>query len=290
MEPEDEAKKLLEEVGISSLPIIPRKICEQLGIGYFETPLKQIDGLLVIDDRSGMICVNSSIVENGRKNFTGAHELGHFCMDGLEANKFFCPRNVIGATSSNNSPIELRANEFAAELLMPKSIYQGLVDSYEPGWDSIRTLSSMSETSDLATIIRYLDLTDESCALLVCEKGKIAWFRRSKTFNLYINMESRYVAEDTPAFYALQGDLPSDAFESVKADRWVMGKQLNKYSEILEWALPINPYGQVFTLLYDEEGLGDEEGYEDSHDDDYKKGDDTWPWEPPTFHKSKRKR
>lgn len=285
MDPKNEAKKLLEEVGLSSLPILPRKICEQLGIEYFEKPLNKFDGLLVIDALRGMICVNSSIMENGRKNFTGAHELGHYCMDGLDANNFFCPRNVIGATSSNNSPIELRANEFAAELLMPRFIYQDLVDSHEPGWDSIKTLSDMSETSDLATMIRYLDLTDESCALLVCEKGKIAWFRKSKTFNLYINMESRYVAADTPAFKALQGDLPSEAFESVKADKWVTGKQINKYSEILEWSLPMNPYGQVFTLIYDEEGLGEEE------DDDggLNKKDDEWPWEPPTFHKSKRR-
>lgn len=288
MDPKNEARKLLEEVGISSLPIIPRKICEQLGIEYFEKHLNQIDGLLVIDALRGMICVNSSIMDNGRKKFTGAHELGHYCMDGLEANEFFCPRNVIGSTSSNNAPIELRANEFAAELLMPKFIYQGLVDNHEPGWGSIRTLSGMSETSDLATMIRYLDLTDKSCALLVCEKGKIAWFRKSKTFNLYINMESRYVPTDTPAFNALQGAVPSDAFEPVKADKWVTGKQINKYSEILEWALPLNPYGQVLTLLYDEDGLGDVE--EEDDEKNLHNEDDTWPWEPPTFHKSRRKK
>ncbi|GBE13729.1 hypothetical protein BMS3Abin13_02043 [bacterium BMS3Abin13] len=136
-------------------------------------------------------------------------------------------------------------------------------------------------------MIRYLDLTDESCALLVCEKGKIAWFRKSKNFNLYINMESRYVATYTPAFNALQGALPSDAFKSVKTDKWVTGKQINKYSEILEWALPMNPYGQVLTLLFDEDDRGD---YEEGNDDEgWNKKDEDWPWEPPTFHKSKRK-
>lgn len=74
----------------------------------------------------------------------------------------------------------------------------------------------------------------------------------------------------------------------MEADKWVTGKQINKYSEILEWALPMNPYGQVFTLLYDEEGLGDEEAEEDDGGG-WNKKDETWPWEPPTFHKSKRK-
>ena len=287
MDPKDEARKLLEEVGFSSLPIIPRKICEQLEIEYFEKPLNKFDGILVIDALQGMICVNSSIMENGRKNFTGAHELGHYCMDGLDSNQFYCPRNAIGSASGNNSPMELRANEFAAELLMPKFIYQDLVDYHDPGWDGIKKLTEMSETSDLATMIRYLDLSDEKCAMLVCENDKIAWFRKSKTFNLYINMDSRYVSEDTPAFKALHGGFPDESFESVKADRWVTGKQINKYSEILEWALPMNPYGQVLTLLFDEDGLGDYEEEDDGGD--LNKKDDEWPWEPPTFHKSKRR-
>lgn len=286
MDPRNEAKKLLDELGLDSLPIIPRKICEQLGITYVENSLKEIDGILFIDNAfRGMICVNSTIIENGRKNFTGAHELGHYCMDSFDSNSFLCPRSAIGATSGN-SPIELRANEFAAELLMPRSIFQDLVDRHEPGWDNIMKLSEMSQTSELATVIRYLELTEESCALLVCEKDKIAWFRASNNFNLYIDMENRYIPSDTQTFAALKGDAPDDLFDSVKANMWVFGKKINKYSEILEWALPINSYGQVFTLLYDEDGLGD---YEDEEEESRANKDDEWPWEPPTFHKSKRR-
>ncbi len=287
MDPSTEAIKLLEEVGIDSLPIIPRDICSQLHIEYVENPLKDLDGILLIDnDLQGMICVNSSITKNGRKNFTGAHEIGHLCLDALGSTMFSCPRSVIGSNSAKNLPEELRANEFAAELLMPKFIYQDLVDNHEPGWDNIKKLSEMSQTSDLATMIRYLNLTEESCALVVCENDKIAWYRKSKNFGLFIDMDSRFVSSGTPSFMALQGESPENSFESVNADNWVSGKQLNKYSEILEWSLPMNHYGQVLTLLYDEDGLGD---IEDDDDSCLSPKDDVWVWEPPTFHKSKRK-
>jgi hypothetical protein len=50
MNPKDEAIKLLDEVGMDSLPIIPRKICEQLEITYREEPMKKFDGVLLINE------------------------------------------------------------------------------------------------------------------------------------------------------------------------------------------------------------------------------------------------
>ncbi|MBU4480657.1 hypothetical protein KKG48_04430 [Patescibacteria group bacterium] len=45
-----------------------------------------------------------------------------------------------------------------------------------------------------------------------------------------------------------------------------------------------NFYGQVLTLLYDEEGIS---GWEEEEEADE---DEEIEWEPPTFHKSKRKK
>ena len=49
MIPEVEAQKLLEELGITELPVIPKDICRQLGINYCEKALKGIDGFLLFD-------------------------------------------------------------------------------------------------------------------------------------------------------------------------------------------------------------------------------------------------
>lgn len=92
------------------------------------------------------------------------------------------------------------------------------------------------------------------------------------------------LSSDTVAYAAFQGIMPPDRFEDVKADNWLTGRGVDPRTEILEWTLPLNSYGQVLTLLYDEEGIA---GWEE---EDYEDEDDEVVWEPPTFHKSKRKK
>lgn len=284
MNPAEEAKKLLDELGIDSLPVIPQKICETLGIRYLEEPLS-IDGyLLILPSGLGHISINSLIGENERKNFTGAHELGHYCMDGMKKNAFYCSQDVITSGKRKLPPEELRANEFAAELLMPESIYTGLVNSREPGWDSIQDLAGLSQTSLWATARRFIELTDYPCALVITQAGKVI-FNKSKYFELFISTEG--LSSRTTAYKAFRGETPPDRFESISANSWVTGQGLEDHLEILEWSLPMNSYGQVFTLLYDEECIGSNDCDEEpvtSYSTEYAG------WDPPLFHKSKRKR
>jgi len=284
--PQDEATSLLEELGIIGLPIIPQEICERLDICYCEDTLEDLDGILILHPSAGkgLICVNSLAVEEGRKKFSAAHELGHWCMDSLDQNSFFCPRGSIESFRSTIKPMELRANEFAAEFLMPRFIYQSLVDDLVPDWNSIKELAELSKTSLLATAIRFVDLTIEACCLIVSKDGKIGWFRKSKDFRPYIQMDNRIPSPGTVAYAVFQGSAPPDRFEDVKADNWVTGRGVKPFTEILEWSLPVNPYGQVLTLLYDEEGIA---GWDE--DEDATEEEDT-EWEPLVFHKSKRKR
>ncbi len=286
MNPRDEAASFLEELGITELPIVPVEICRMLGIHYVEEQLAGLDGYLILDTANGasLICVNNRIIEQGRKNFTVAHELGHFCMDGLHKKAFYCSSEVIESFKTTLDSVEGRANEFASELLMPRNIYHPLVKKLEPGWDAIKELAGLSKTSLTATAIRFVDLSDFACCLVVSCAGKIKWFHKSDEFRPHVQMDSRLVSKGTVAFDIFQGCAPADSFEDVKACDWLTGKGVHKHTEILEWSLPLNSYGHVLTLLYDEEGIA---GWEE---DDYEEDDRAEvEWEPPTFHKSRRK-
>lgn len=175
MDPVSEATNLLEELGMTTLPILPTEICQRLDIGYSENPLRGFDGTLIVHPGTGdgIICVNSLIPEQTRKNFTGAHEIGHYCLDSLDQNVFHCSREVIESFKPTIQSIELRANEFAAELLMPKAIYQPLIDPQNIGWAHIKELAAMSHTSLTSTARRYIDLTDEACCIIVSEGKRI---------------------------------------------------------------------------------------------------------------------
>lgn len=287
--PEATARNFLEEIGINELPIIPKLICEQLEIIYVEQVLKSIDGMLIIDERgNGLISINSLIPERGRKHFTGAHELGHFCMDSLEQKEFCCTREDIENFRKEIQPMELRANRFAAELLMPALVFQDLINDRDPDWDYIKDLAEMCQTSLSATAKRIIDLTaNPACVLIVSKNGVISSFHPSKTFKAYIDMDSRVLSASTIAHRVHQGQMPPNNYEVVKADNWVSGRGVNAQTEILEWTLPMNSYGQVLTILLDEDGIA---GWEKPEDQDYEEDECSSDWEPPTFRKSKRKR
>lgn len=285
MNSRDEAVSFLEELGIEDLPVVPGEICRKLRIHYAEEPLSGLDGYLILHPTGhSLICVNNRITEQGRKNFTIAHELGHFCMDGLTKSAFYCSSEVIESFKTTIDSMEARANEFASELLMPRKIYQPLVKKLEPGWDAIKELAGLSQTSLTATAIRFVDLSDFACCLIVSCAGRIRWFHKSDEFRPYVQMDSRLVSKGTVAFNIFQGCAPADSFEDVRACEWLTGKGVHQHTEILEWSLPLNSYGQVLTLLYDEEGIA---GWEE---DDYEEDERAEvEWEPPTFHRSKRK-
>ncbi|MGX1753445.1 ImmA/IrrE family metallo-endopeptidase [Sphingobacterium sp. NPDC055346] len=67
------------------------------------------------------IMINKSIDNLGRKNFTLAHELGHyFLCHHLHNNLGFCTGSDINQDHHQNDPIEREANYFASCLLMPE--------------------------------------------------------------------------------------------------------------------------------------------------------------------------
>lgn len=66
------------------------------------------------------IMVNKNIDNEGRKNFTIAHELGHYFLNhNLHNNALFCTADAISENEYLKDPIEREANYFATCLLMP---------------------------------------------------------------------------------------------------------------------------------------------------------------------------
>ena len=280
------AKALLDQLKIRSLPIDPYDICERVGILVKEDDCEGYTGMLLVVGEKALISVKSSIREQSRKRFTVAHELGHYNIPEhlADGRTYFKCTDKDLDTFDKKGNLESEANEFGAELLMPTFIYQELVNARKPGWDNIKELAVISQTSLTSTAIKFVDLTDYACALIVSERRMISWFHKSKEFNAYVQMEGRFVSPGTIAYSIFRGSAPPDYFEAVKADNWLSGRGVKPHTEILEWSLPINSYGQVLTLLFDEEGIQEWE------EDDFEDDDDDVKWDPPSFHKSKRKK
>jgi len=67
------------------------------------------------------IFVNNGITNIGRKNFTIAHELGHFILEHhLHTSSFICSENDISEEGDALTSIEKEANYFASCFLLPR--------------------------------------------------------------------------------------------------------------------------------------------------------------------------
>lgn len=115
------AEEVLEQAGSTELPIDIYTLAERHAT-VIKRPLgTDISGALIPGpDEKWIIVVNAEQAEV-RQRFTVAHELGHLLLHGYataHADRFFKLRD---ARSSEGSAVdEIQANQFAAELLMPR--------------------------------------------------------------------------------------------------------------------------------------------------------------------------
>lgn len=68
--------------------------------------------------------LNDSIL---RQRFTVAHELGHFAFGDADHGKVFRDGSK-NFNIDNYDPVEVRANQFASQLLMPTDVVNGLIE------------------------------------------------------------------------------------------------------------------------------------------------------------------
>jgi hypothetical protein len=181
------ASMLIEQLDVQGKPdfnwILPR-----IGLRVKEVDSTGFDGVLVRaqEGSKGIIGVKRSIRESTRKRFTIAHEIGHYIIPRHKNTPAPCAGRAIESWSSNLSQLEIEANEFAAEFLLPKSLVRVPLRLHEPSMLNIRQVADLFETSLTATIYRFLNLTDLPCALVWSENRDAFWYQRSQGFPFFL--------------------------------------------------------------------------------------------------------
>ena len=291
------ANQFLDDLGINIFPINPFEICASQDISVFQENFDGIDGVLLFDGDRAAIGINSRQTYPKRRNFSVAHELGHLNLDVTlgEKKKFTCSSKMIESFDNKNS-IELRADRFASELLMPIRMVENHFNPKEPCWNSIQQVSNDFDVSLMASAFKFINISTISCCLIVSKSGQIQFYRPSNGFRYSLQMtDSRIIAEETFAYKSRKSQNVPNNFDIVSANSWIAGHKVTKNSELLEWSLPLNSYGQVLTLLWDDETVevdNDEERVDSEsyyiEDKSYSYGGAfNFPWEPPTLGKRK---
>lgn len=130
------------------------------------------------DKSRWLILYNDQIPQQSRINFTLAHEFGHYLLHRDEMEKFECSQADL-ADFRDDARRETEANQFASQLLMPPNDFREQVQEYELGFDLIEHCTDRYSVSLTAMLIKYIELTDKRCLLVVSRDGFILWSKPS---------------------------------------------------------------------------------------------------------------
>lgn len=123
-----EAQRLLREHSVSAAPVPVEKLARALGaivqFGIFDD---ELSGFVYVKDGVPMIGVNEGHHQN-RQRFTIAHEIGHLILhkdrigESVHVDKQYPVLRRDQNSATGVESMEIEANAFAAELLMPEAL------------------------------------------------------------------------------------------------------------------------------------------------------------------------
>lgn len=250
LSPETYARKVLLELGIDSFPIDAKSIVEKRGIVCAESDFKGInfDGALRRQNGKALIVINSSILYPGRKNFTIAHELGHFEIKGHDEPEYRCSFKNIHVFKSEKE-YEYEANRFAAELLMPEEKIQEIMKRNPFNLETVKLISENFATSITSAALRAAKLTRDSCAMVVSANNQVLWSQKSANFRYTLKSKGQTLSLDTyAADFFLGKDVP-DQPEMVSPYGWVSDCGLPNDLVLLEHSVYFPNINMVLSLI-----------------------------------------
>ncbi len=175
--PERLAEDLLAELGITTPEDIDvDAIAYRCGALVTYAPLSGCDGRILGGAERAIITVNED-APPGRRRFTAAHETAHWVYDKGKVEGACTEEKITRAWGKSGR--EQRANKFAAELLLPRSMLETHVPNAPLDLDAVRSVVDRFDVSLTAAAIRIVKLLSRP-AMVVCmsSQGR-QWFFRS---------------------------------------------------------------------------------------------------------------
>lgn len=209
-------EKILAQLGITT----PEEICIEAiaascGATIFSKSLVGCEARLLGKDDEAIIAVNNKSSWK-KQRFSAAHEIGHWLND---KGKIASCTEEMFINRWKQKDKEMRANRFAADLLLPKSIFTPHTKDKPVILDSVRDLATLFQTSLTATAIRLVE-HGPLPAMVVCSgKAGRKWFISGP------DVPDKLFPSDQPGTGTVAHNLvidnnPSTDSVHVKADQW----------------------------------------------------------------------
>jgi Zn-dependent peptidase ImmA (M78 family) len=249
------------------LPPVPLVLlAESVGIEALREleTTSRFEGALVTDpDKTSGIILTKAGAREERRRFTIGHELGHFLLPSHRGNRQ-CTADDMRETrrGTQHRRQEAEANRFSAGLLMPKPWF---VRDMEKLGDAdvthVQSLAKLYQTSLEATANRYIDLTDDTCALVFSKDNIVRYVRRTSNFP-FLSLKTNDPLPSGCASRHAPVDPLRVASEWVEIDGsvWIETTWGKAVPKLLEQSVRQNGGYQATLLLLEDHGEGDDEG------------------------------
>ncbi len=245
------ARELLDEYCIkepSDLNV--REIANGENLMIEEEETKGHAGRIFIDKEGGLITIDRKIREEGRKNFTIAHEVGHYCIE--KEREYFCKHedfHIFGRTTD----IEREANIFAAELLMPEDWIKKYIKWEDEALLTIESAARMFNTSNTSIAIRYAEHGRFPIAVIYSKDMRVKWSCINEYFPFKWIENGQKVNPHSRAYDFYSGKDMGTEVNEILADAWFLeDKNYKKGKYLYEQNIPMKAYNGVLTYVWDE--------------------------------------
>jgi hypothetical protein len=244
--PRMSADKIVKELGISEPRDIDiEAIAQYCGATIVYERLTGCEARIVGNADRAIITVNSDS-RRGRQRFSAAHELGHWMYDRNQVG-FSCTNALLRSQWGAVNP-ERGANEFAADLLLPQTVFGRYAYASPVTLQAVRELAWKFDTSLAATAIRLVQRGSFPAMVIYLAEGMRTWFVAGS------DVPSVLSPKETPGRNTVAGELlrtsgtSSLGPQAVQADGWLTHPRAEWY-ELMEDSVRFRD-GSILSLLW----------------------------------------
>lgn len=251
MIPSEKAQQLLRDFSITTTPALSfDQIFEYYNIIYDEMDYGNTNymGSLIRAEGKTIILINTDIKNVGRINFTKAHELGHFSLNHKGVH-FECSRSDM--SDSTKKPLEIEANQFAKEFLLPAHMLRPLSMSAPFDFDTIRAISNEFMVSKLVAVFRMLDFHSGNYAVIGSKDGVVVCHGMSKSLigKIHFLKSGDSLHNNSFAKECLTSNFRMTGYESIDPKTWIRRNMSGSAIRLKEYSRADKLSGSVLTLV-----------------------------------------
>lgn len=172
---EQRARKLVSDVAPAVVPCPVEEYVQHVGAKLRIEDLPSDEPGYTMELRGQPHIVVNVNDRTERQRFTVCHELGHIVLE--------VPSDHRAGPwwSYRSRPLnEKCCDVFAAELLLPYTLFKPEVDIRDPGFAALQGLATRFDTSLTATGSRFAAVASAPCAFVLTEGGQIRYAARSR--------------------------------------------------------------------------------------------------------------